>query len=87
VEYNLTVESKQNVEAERKSVESKFQNGEMPLRKKSHFSLYQKRSVMPKYAKKCIYGRDSAPDPAGRSHDTLADPIVSWGGGTLGAFG
>jgi len=42
---------------------------------------------MPKYAKKCIYGRDSAPDPAGRSHDTLADPIVSWGGGTLGAFG
>jgi len=29
---------------------------------------------------KFIYGRDSAPDPAGGAHDAPSDNIVGWGG-------
>ena len=43
---------------------------------------------------KCVGGRGSAPDPAGRAHDAPPDALVGWGGGyplpnptTLGAYG
>jgi len=30
---------------------------------------------------KFVFGRGSAPDPAGGAHDALPDPLVGWGGG------
>ena len=43
---------------------------------------------------KCVCGRGSAPDPAGRAYDAPSDPLVGWGGDTpspdstpLGAVG
>jgi len=30
---------------------------------------------------KFVFGRGSAPDPAGRAHDAPPDPLVGWGGG------
>ena len=30
---------------------------------------------------KSVFGRGSAPDPAGGAHDALPDPLVGWGGG------
>ena len=43
---------------------------------------------------KFVFGRGSAPDPAGGAHDVPPDPLVGWGGGyplpilqTLDAYG
>jgi len=30
---------------------------------------------------KTVFGRGSAPDPAGGAHDAPPDPLVGWGGG------
>ena len=30
---------------------------------------------------KSVFGRGSAPDPAGGAHDAPPDPLVGWGGG------
>ena len=30
---------------------------------------------------KFVFGRGSAPDPAGGAYDALPDPLVGWGGG------
>jgi len=30
---------------------------------------------------KFVFGRGSAPDPAGGAHDAPPDPLVGWGGG------
>jgi len=38
-------------------------------------------SVGLKYAKKCIGGRGSAPDPTGGAHDAPPDPLVGYGEG------
>jgi len=32
---------------------------------------------------KLVFGRGSAPDPAGGAYDALPHPIVGWGGGHL----
>ena len=32
---------------------------------------------------KFVFGRGSAPDPAGGAHDASPDPLVDWGGGYL----
>jgi len=49
-EYNLSVESNQNAESKRKSVESKMRKCGV-IARKSHFSLYQKPYVTSKYVK------------------------------------
>ena len=36
-----------------------------------------RRFICPKF----VFGRGSAPDPAGGAHDALPDPLVGWGGG------
>ena len=36
-----------------------------------------RRFICPKF----VFGRGSAPDPAGGAHDTPPDPLVGWGGG------
>ena len=33
------------------------------------------------YAPKLVFGRGSAPDPAGGAYDTPPDLLVDWGGG------
>jgi len=37
------------------------------------------RFLCPKF----VFGRGSAPDPAGGAHDAPPDPLVGWGGGYL----
>ena len=37
-------------------------------------------SVGLKYAKKCIGGRGSAPDPTGGAHSAPSDPLAGFGG-------
>jgi len=40
------------------------------------------RFVFPsKNAPKSVFGRGSAPDPAGGAYDAPPDPLVGWGGG------
>jgi len=36
-----------------------------------------RRFISPKF----VFGRGSAPDPAGGAHDAPPDPLVGWGGG------
>ena len=31
---------------------------------------------------KFVFGRGTAPDPAGEAHDASPDPLVGWGGDT-----
>ena len=35
---------------------------------------------------KFVFGRGSAPDPAGGAHDARPDPLVGWGGGYPSPF-
>ena len=35
---------------------------------------------------KSVFGRGSAPDPAGGAHDAPPDPLVGWGGDTPSPF-
>ena len=46
----------------------------------------QRRSVEIKLQYNTIFGRGSAPDPAGRAHDALPDPRVGRGGDTCSTF-
>ena len=42
----------------------------------------RRSNTLPKTLK-IIFGRGSAPDPAGGAHDAPPDPLVGWGGGYL----
>ena len=49
----------------------------------SSYRYKKERSVAFKIHQNCVFGRDSAPDPAGGAHDAPSDPLVGWRGDTL----
>ena len=42
---------------------------------------YRVRFFQPPNTPKLVFGRGSAPDPAGGAYDAPPDPLVGWGGG------
>jgi len=52
------------------------------MTKKYQICHQQIRFFQAQNAPKSVFGRGSAPDPAGGAYDASPDPLVGWGGDT-----